>query len=104
MATEQENRGNSKLKYMELKGFADHKSKDKDFLRNYTMLEGINCVAPKSLITEADLEALKPCVSDKFKEPKRRSYIKSNKNERSNIKKSGRLSMRLPTFRPLKRL
>jgi len=61
MATEQENCGNSKLKYMELTEFADHKSdkKGKDFLRNYTMLEGIKSVTPKSLITEADLEALR---------------------------------------------
>jgi CRISPR-associated protein (TIGR03986 family) len=72
MATEQENRGNSKLKYMELKGFADHKSKDKDFLRNYTMLEGINCVAPKSLITEADLEALRERQVQRAEEEKLR--------------------------------
>jgi len=72
MATEQENRGNSKLKYMELKGFADHKSKDKDFLRNYTMLEGINCVAPESFITEADLEALRERQVQRAEEEKLR--------------------------------
>jgi outer membrane protein assembly factor BamD (BamD/ComL family) len=74
MATEQENCGNSKLKYMELTEFADHKSdkKGKDFLRNYTMLEGINCVAPKSLITEADLEALRERQVQRAKEEKLR--------------------------------
>ena len=74
MATEQENCGNSKLKYMELTEFADHKSdkKGKDFLRNYTMLEGINSVAPKSLITEADLEALRERQVQRAKEEKLR--------------------------------
>jgi CRISPR-associated protein (TIGR03986 family) len=59
MATEQQNSGNSKLKYMELAGFADHKSKTKDYLRNYTALENIKPITPKSLITEADLESLR---------------------------------------------
>jgi len=59
MATEQENRGNSKLEYMKLEGFADHKSKSKDFLRNYTMLEGIECITLRSLITQADLEVFR---------------------------------------------
>lgn len=60
MATEQKNTGNSSLKYMELKAFADNKKNNsKDYLRNYTALDGINTVLPKSLITEEDLEALR---------------------------------------------
>jgi len=60
MATEQQNSGNSNLKYMELKSFASNKTGEgKDFLRNYTMLDGIKPIVPKSLITQADLEALR---------------------------------------------
>ena len=59
MATEQENSGNSALKYMELKGFADHKSKDQDYLRNYTALRNIQTVTPKTLISQEDLDALR---------------------------------------------
>jgi len=59
MATEQDNSGDSKLKYMELKGFADHKSKNQDYLRNYTALQNIKTVSPKSLISEEDLDALR---------------------------------------------
>ena len=59
MATEQENSGNSRLKYMELKAFADHKSKDQDYLRNYTALQSIRTIQPKSLISQEDLDALR---------------------------------------------
>jgi len=59
MATEQNNQGNSVLKHMELESFADHKSKEKDYLRNYTMLNGIEPVSPKSLIEPSEIEALR---------------------------------------------
>ena len=60
MSTEQNNSGNSKLKYMDLPQFAKNKTGDnKDYLRNYTQLEGITTVTAKSLITEEDLEALR---------------------------------------------
>ena len=59
MATEQSNSGNSKLKYMELEQFANSKSRDKDYLRPYTELDNINTVSATSLISEADLEALR---------------------------------------------
>jgi len=59
MATEQNNTQNSQLKYMSLTQFADSKSKDKDYLRNYTELDNIKSVSVQSLISKADLEALK---------------------------------------------
>ena len=59
MATEQNNSGNSKLRYMELKDFASNKTGDKDYLRNYTALDNIKTVTVKSLISQEDLKALK---------------------------------------------
>jgi hypothetical protein len=59
MATEQQNSGNSKLKYMDLPQFASNKTGDQDYLRNYTALDNIQTVTAKSLISEEDLEALR---------------------------------------------
>jgi len=59
MATEQENNGNSKLKYMELEQFAKNKTGDKDYLRNYTALQNIQSIPPISLVSEEDLEELR---------------------------------------------
>ena len=60
MATEQNNRGNSKLKYMDLPQFSKNKTgDDKDYLRNYTLLEGIVQVLPQTLISQNDIDNLK---------------------------------------------
>ncbi len=58
MATEQDNSGNSKLKYMELEEFADNKSKSKDYLKNYTELDHIKKTTVKSLISDEELAKL----------------------------------------------
>jgi len=59
MATEQNNSGNSKLQYMELKQFSDSKSKNKDYLRPYTELNNITIVKPTTFIDTQTLESLK---------------------------------------------
>jgi len=60
MATEQDNAGNSKLKYMGLPQFSKNKTgDDKDYLRNYTELENIESVSPQSLVSEDDLTELR---------------------------------------------
>lgn len=48
MATEQNNSGESELKYMELEGFAQVK-RDKEYLANYSALNGIVKCSPKPL-------------------------------------------------------
>ncbi len=59
MATEQNNSGNSKLKYMELKAFASNKTGDKDYLRNYTELNAIEEINLTSLVTDDELDEIK---------------------------------------------
>jgi CRISPR-associated protein (TIGR03986 family) len=54
MATPQDNQGNSKLKYMKLPDFANHKSKTKDYLRPYTKLDNIKTIRVTSLLSEED--------------------------------------------------
>jgi len=68
MATEQNNSGNSKLRYMELKNFASNKTGNKDYLRNYTALDNIKTVTVKSLISQEDLEALKELQVQRVKQ------------------------------------
>jgi len=76
MATEQDNEESSELRYMELKEFATHKSRDKDYLRNYTALDNIKTVTPHSLISEEDLERLKVLQEEKKREEKLREEQK----------------------------
>ena len=57
MAMEQNNSGNSKLRYMKLTEFADNKSKTKDYLRSYSKLENIKTLQPLSLIGEEEKRA-----------------------------------------------
>lgn len=76
MATEQENSGNSKLKYMELEQFAKNKTGDKDYLRNYTALQNIQSIKPTSLVLEEDLEELR------VKQAKRQEQEKLREEER----------------------
>jgi CRISPR-associated protein (TIGR03986 family) len=59
MATEQNNEGNSKLKYMELKEFANNKTgNEQDYLRNYTALDNIKSVTVKSLLSDEERKSL----------------------------------------------
>lgn len=59
MATEQENEGNSKLKYLELLEFAKNKTgDDKDYLRNYTALDNIKIILIKSLLSDDERKSL----------------------------------------------
>ncbi|HHH54757.1 MAG TPA: hypothetical protein ENK91_13930, partial [Bacteroidetes bacterium] len=76
MATEQDNEENSELRYMELKEFATHKSRNKDYLRNYTALDNIKRVKVESLISEEDLKALLARQEEKKKEEKLRQEEK----------------------------
>ena len=84
MATEQVNSGNSKLKYMELEGFANSKSKSKDYLRSYTALDNISTIDVKSLISSADLEALK--VIQEERKAKEKAYQEQLKKEQEHEK------------------
>jgi len=59
MSKEQNNSGNSKLKYMILDDFANNKSKSKDYLRNYTALENIKSSSIISLVSSIELEEVK---------------------------------------------
>ncbi|MEA3228709.1 MAG: TIGR03986 family CRISPR-associated RAMP protein [Campylobacterota bacterium] len=58
MASEQNNSGNSALKYMELEEFAKNKTGTKDFLRNYTALNSIKTIVLNTLISQEDLKLL----------------------------------------------
>jgi len=58
MATEQNNRGNSALKYMSLTNFADSKSKDKDYLRFYSELNNITPIQLETLLSSDEIENL----------------------------------------------
>lgn len=59
MAAEQNNQGNSKLKYLELPEFAKNKTgDDKDYLRNYTALDNIKTVTIKSLLSDDERKLL----------------------------------------------
>lgn len=59
MSVEQNNSGNSTLKYMELTEFANNKSKNKDFLKCYTELDNIQAVTINSLTNDNDIQELK---------------------------------------------
>ncbi len=59
MSLEQNNAGNSKLRYMPLEEFANNKSISKDCLRNYTKLEHIKSCKITSLVSSAELEEAK---------------------------------------------
>ena len=58
MSVEQNNSGNSTLKYMKLTEFANNKSKNKDFLKCYTELDNIQAVTINSLINDNDIRDL----------------------------------------------
>ena len=75
MATEQDNSGNSVLRYMELKAFAKNKT-SQNYLDMYTRLENIKSPAVTSLISPEDLEALK------LRQEKRREMEKQREEER----------------------
>jgi CRISPR-associated protein (TIGR03986 family) len=68
MATEQNNSGNSKLHYMELKEFASNKTGDKNYLKNYTALDNIKTTTITSLISKEDLDSLKLLQTQRAKE------------------------------------
>ena len=59
MAKEQQNSGNSQLKYMSLKSFSDNKTGQKDYLRPYSQLTGIKKVSLLSLVDSGELEVIK---------------------------------------------
>jgi hypothetical protein len=60
MAVEQNNSGNSKLKYMQLEQFAKHKTEaNKDYLRPYSELQNIKTININSLVSDSDLKELK---------------------------------------------
>ncbi len=59
MASEQNNSGNSKLEYMELKQFANNKTgTTKDYLKSYTQLKDIKIIPVNTLINEDDLKKI----------------------------------------------
>ncbi len=84
MATEQQNSGNSKLKYMELEQFAKNKTGDKDYLRNYTALQNIQTITPTSLISQEDLEQLRE--RQKERKEQERELQKQRKKEEQHKK------------------
>lgn len=59
MATEQSNKGNSELKYLELEGFSQNKTEpNRDYLRVYTELDSINAVCARSLLSVDEHKSL----------------------------------------------
>lgn len=78
MASEQQNSGSSKLAYMELKAFADNKSKSKSFLDMYTKLENIQCVNLKSTLSEEEVASL----SARQEEQRKREVIFQEKRKK----------------------
>lgn len=58
MASEQNNSGNSALKYMKLENFAKNKTGIKDYLRSYTALNNIKTVIFTTLVSEEDFKLL----------------------------------------------
>ena len=60
MAVEQNNSGNSKLKYMKLEQFAKSKTEaNKDYLRPYSELQNIKTININSLVSDSDLKESK---------------------------------------------
>jgi len=59
MAIEQNNGGNSQLRYIDLEEFARAKSKDKSYLKCYSELENIQSRSITSLINDEDMKDLK---------------------------------------------
>jgi len=60
MATEQQNQGNSLLKYIELEEFAKYKTeKNQQYLKPYSKLTNIKSVEIKSFISDKDIENAK---------------------------------------------
>lgn len=58
MATEQDNKGDSLLKYMELQAFGKAKT-NKEFLDKYSFLDNIKTIKVKSLLSNNDLASIK---------------------------------------------
>ena len=95
MAIEQNNSGNSQLKYMSLEDFAKNKTgNNKDYLRNYTKLTNIKTVDIKSLISDADLKE----IERKSKEIQEQRKIKKEHNEAWRIAQETRNIQRLENF------
>jgi len=69
MASEQNNRGNSTLEYMPLKDFRKVKN-NKEYLKYYTQLEGIQTISLTTLLSEEDLQSI---------ESKREEFLKLQK-------------------------
>jgi len=66
MATEQNNKGNSMLRYMELDEFAKTKT-NHDYLRLYSKLNGIQSVIAKNMVSKEDIERLQKEEEEKAK-------------------------------------
>jgi len=84
MATEQQNKGNSELKYMQLKEFAKNKTdKEQDYLRSYTALDNIKSVNVKSLLSDEEKKSLALRNEEivKEREEKRKAEEKAKKDE-----------------------
>jgi len=81
MASEQNNSGNSKLKYMDLPAFAKNKTGTKDYLRNYTLLDNIQTISAKSLVTQEDLDALRVRQEERKEQEKLRQEKRKKEAE-----------------------
>jgi len=81
MATEQNNQGNSALKYMSLTNFADSKSKDKDYLCFYTELNNITPIQVETLLSSNEIEDLDKSYKI-FKEKEKEFKIREKEKEK----------------------
>lgn len=91
MASEQENKGEASLSYMELSEFAPEKNQQ-NYLKMYSELNGIQAVRVKSLISDQELQEFKSkhqelLENEKKDQEKRKQQIKHD-NEWENISKS----------------
>ncbi|MCF6331482.1 MAG: TIGR03986 family CRISPR-associated RAMP protein [Sulfurimonas sp.] len=81
MATEQDNSGNSSLKYMKLEEFASSKSKSKDYLKVYSELDNIKLKTVASLISEEDLQEFHKKQIELVEKQKKDAEAKKAKEE-----------------------
>jgi len=98
MAVEQNNQGNSKLKYLDLPEFAKNKTgEEKDYLRNYTALDNIKTVIIKSLLSDEERKSLisKKDEIKKQREEKVRQEAQAKKEEEEKRKAEERALVQL---------
>ncbi|MDQ7060883.1 MAG: TIGR03986 family CRISPR-associated RAMP protein [Sulfurimonas sp.] len=109
MASEQNNSGNSSLKYMELPEFSKAKT-SREFLKSYTSLLNITKTSVESLVSQSDLEEIEKqkevLLAKEIEDEKRRVFQKELKEvtESKNIQKMESFIEKYKDLKELKEL